>query len=271
MKVIIQISLIALLLVACRRQSSSETEVDLNNATEKIATTKEQVDRQSGSVDKSYTTKTAQPVQSKIEKIEQERLERMDATRRIIVQNQSIPSFQIDSMSNRFKEKKRFYFDTLCAGNTNEILGTYSIAFNDVYPNSSKNTGKEDGASFCLGSLVKFNIKNAIIVFGRNEGGHISDGVTLVALNDKLNKIYYLPLSYFTGKDGHETTVQSSIKNNIITRKIEERYGWTNMHPDSLNKQPRRVITQEIIIHKSGSMEILKENIAKFNLDENFN
>ena len=42
------------------------------------------------------------------------------------------------------------------------------------------------------------------------------------------------------------------------------------MNPDSLNKQPKRVVIQQIVVGKNGKMEVLKEEIKKYNIDELF-
>lgn len=265
MRPLINILIIGLLLVSCVNKQTSKTGGDL---IEESTDTKDRANYQVDEKERSPVTRTEQIVNSRTDKIEQERIQLIESTKRIILRNQSIPSIKVDSMDERFKKQKNYYFGKTCNPDEYEALNQYSIEFNNEYPNSSKNTGEYDGNIFCLKKLDKPNIENSVIVFGRNEGGHTSDVVTLVTINNETKRIYYLPLSYSTGWDGHQTEVKSTIEHNKISREIEERYGWSNLHPDSLSKQPRRIITQEIIVKENGNMQVLRENVTKFNINE---
>lgn len=270
MRIFINISIIGLLLVSCVNEQTSKTG---DGWMEKTTVIEEKANHQLDQNEKSHLIETKEIVKSEApqaDKIEQERIQLIESTKRIILQNQSIPSIKVDSMVERFEKQKNYYFGKTCNPDEYEALNQYSIEFNNEYPNSSKNTGEYDGNIFCLKKLDKPNIENSIIVFGRNEGGHTSDVVTLITINNEAKRIYYLPLSYSTGWDGHQTEVKSTIEHNKISREIDERYGWSNLHPDSLSKQPRRVITQEIIVKENGNMQVLRENVTKFNINELF-
>lgn len=207
---------------------------------------------------------------AEVDKLQQELNDLKESTKRIIESNQSIPTIRIDSAGNRFDERMNYYLGIPCDDNEYKGLNHFSIQFNDQYINSSKKTGKYDGTAFCLRQVEEPNLKHSRIIFRRSEGGHTSDEITLITANNQQKLIFILPLSYYTGWDGHETTVKSKLKENIIIREITERYGWSNMHPDSLSNQPRRVVTQQIKVNENGRMEVVDEIVVKYNIDKLF-
>ena len=147
---------------------------------------------------------------AELDELQQELNELKESTKGIIERNQSIPSIRIDSAGNRFDERKNYYLGIPCDDNEYKDLNHFSIQFNDQYINSSKNTGEYDGTAFCLRQVEEPNLKNSRIIFQRSEGGHTSDEITLITANNQQKLIFILPLSYYTGWDGHETTVESS-------------------------------------------------------------
>lgn len=203
-------------------------------------------------------------------KIIKEHKELLESTKRIIQRNQQIPTFSLYDNSERFEIMRTHYLQLICENINYKNNIEFNIGFNETFINSSEQTGKYDGQLFCISKFNESETEISKIIYGRSEGGHTSDKIQLITSNNQLKQIYVLPLSYQTGWDGHETTVKSNINNNVITREITERYGWSNMHPDSLNKQPKRVVIQQIVVGKNGKMEVLKEEIKKYNIDELF-
>lgn len=275
MKHVINILTIGILLVSCVQQNNTEQEDSTGKSNVETTIKDEKPDAELIESVPSHENK-AKPVvaQKEPEKntIEQEELALLEATKSIILRNQEIPTIRVDSTGERFEERKNYYYGVACDSDQYSMLNQFDIAFNERYPNSSERTGKYDGQIFCLKKLDGPSAEHSIIVFKRSEGGHTSDNISLVTVNDQDKRLNVLHLSYHTGWDGHETTVESYIENNLITRKIEERYGWPNAHADSLvQKQPRRVVTQEILVKENGNMEVVKETIVKYNIDELFN
>ena len=203
-------------------------------------------------------------------KLVKEHRELLESTKRIIQRNQQIPTFSLYDDSGRFESMKNHYLQLICENINYKNHFEFNIGFNKTFINSSEQTGKYDGQLFCISKFNESETEISKIIYGRSEGGHTSDKIQLITLNNQLKQIYVLPLSYQTGWDGHETSVKSNINNNEITREITERYGWSNMNPDSLNKQPKRVVIQQIVVGKNGKMEVLKEEIKKYNIDELF-
>lgn len=204
-------------------------------------------------------------------KIVQERRELLESTKRIIKRNQKIPTFSLYDDSIMFESIKNHYLQLTCENINYKNHFEFNIGFNRTFINSSEQTGKYDGQLFCISKFNESETEISRIIYGRSEGGHTSDKIQLITSNNHLKQIYVLPLSYQTGWDGYETTVKSNINNNIITREITERFGWSNMDPDSLAKQPRRVVIQKIKVNKNGKMEIINEEVNKYNIDELFN
>jgi hypothetical protein len=194
----------------------------------------------------------------------------LESTKIIIQNNQKIPTFEMYVDSNSFESLRNHYLKVECTKNEFMNLIEFNIDFNETYLNSSNRTGLTDGTLFCIKPFIETESELSKILYGRSEGGHTSDKMQLITSNHQLKQIYILPLSYQTGWDGHETVVKSKIRANIIIREITERYGWSSMHPDSLDKQPRRVVTQKIKVNKSGKMEVIKEEVKKYNIDKLF-
>jgi hypothetical protein len=202
--------------------------------------------------------------------IVKEHRELLESTKRIIQRNQQIPTFSLYDDSGRFELIKNHYLQSICEHINYKNHVEFNTGFNETFINSSEQTGKYDGQLFCISKFNESETETSKIIYKRSEGGHTSDKIQLITSNNQLKQIYVLPLSYQTGWDGHEITVKSNINNNVITRKIIERYGWSNMHPDSLNKQPKRVVIQQIVVRENGKLEVLKEEIRKYNIDELF-
>lgn len=194
----------------------------------------------------------------------------LESTKRIIQNNQKIPAFDMYVDLNKFESMRNHYLKVECNNTKFMNLIEFNINLIETYANSSNLTGLTDGNLICIKPFIESKSELSKILYVRSEGGHTSDKIQLVTSNDQLKQIYILPLSYQTGWDGHETIVKSKISTNIITRVITEKFGWSNMHPDSLNKQPRRVVTQKIKVNKNGKMEVIKEEVKKYNIDELF-
>ena len=273
MRLLLNILIIGSLLVSCVQQDGPEQKA---NTEDREASQSDSNQTSGAQVRDDHKFPTSEDEQlathDKQEKKtpEEERLDLIESTKRIIQRNQAIPSIRVDSGNIRFGQRKNFYFEPSCDHGEYKLLNQFSVELNDSFRMSSNNTGKNDGKVFCLRRLEGLNEGHSVIVFARNEGGHTSDETALITVNDKDKHLFYLPLSYYSGWDGHETLVKSTISKNMITREIEERYGWSNEHPDSLNKQPRRVVVQEIMVKSNGSMELLNEDVFKYNMDELF-
>ncbi len=205
------------------------------------------------------------------EKIENNKLDPLAATKRKISRNQSIPSFRVDSIEQNYIHSINTYRELTCDVKKYMHTNTFNIHFNDTYANSSNNTGLTDGTLFCLRDLALHDTDFSKLIFGRNEGGHTSDEVQIVTANNDQNRIYTLPLSYQERWDGYQTDVESTIHRNMINRKITNRYGWSNMHPDSLAKQARREVLQVIHLHENGEMELMTEEVSTYNMDDLIN
>lgn len=201
-------------------------------------------------------------------KMKNERNQLLEATRKIISENRFIPSFKIDSMKNRYEQRVIEYNQLQCNLKQYSSLNQFSIEFNQEYPNSGLMTRKEDGKIFCLRDLELEAAELGLIVYRRSEGGHTSDGVEMITGKKEDSIIYILPLSCHIGWDGHETEVESSIEGRMITRKITEKYGWSNLQPDALVKQPQRIVLQEIEIKANGEMEKISEKVYMYNMEE---
>lgn len=241
-------------------QDSNQNEVELKNSNQKIIAKSEKEIMVEDNNE--FTEKN---------KLKQERQDLRESTKRIIKRNQSIPSFKVDSTRNRFEQRVNFYHGIECYEDKYSKLNNFSIQINNIYPNSSTKTKKYDGKIFCLRQLNIEGSELSLLVYGRNEGGHTSDMVEIITADNEEHKIYILPLSYQTGWDGHETIVESNINDRVITRKITERFGWSNMYSDSLAKQPRREVLQIIRINNNGAMEKIREKINQYNIDKLFN
>ena len=177
-------------------------------------------------------------------------------------------SFQVNRFPKNYQKMVDRYAKLNCEDITIPSKLIFDEKFRNNFPQSSIKTNLYDGKLFCLKDL---NLKNKTLgklLFGRSEGGHYSDGISIVTSNSKTKSIYHLNLSSHFGREGFQKTIFSKLDGRTVFRKIEIRYGDSNLHPDSLKLQPRRVINQAITIDEFGVMSKIHERIEKFNLDE---
>lgn len=204
-------------------------------------------------------------------KVQQELQTLQDATKGMIVQHEAIPSFHIDAEEQLVQQILAARNTLNCAENVKYAkMNRFDLQFIEAYENSSTQTQLVDGAAFCLSNLDLPNTSLSKIVYQRAEGGNLSDQVLMNTINDASNKCHTLLLCYKTGRDGYEIVVESTINGTMVTRKITERFGWSNLHPDSLALQPRREVEQQIKVQSNGAMEVVAEEVQKYNIEELF-
>ena len=209
--------------------------------------------------------RSAQRNQNGKQKIQNELSQRKRHSKELMEKDTFIPSFQINTFSKNFEEKIKRYKNLDCRDNKWFDEKFINAEFRDSFEHSYAKTNLYDGKIFCLNDLNLSEADFAKLIYGRTEGGHRSDEISIVTGHPVSKTIYHLPLSYHYAIEGSETIVSSQIKGRKINRKIEKRYGWSNLHPDSLKKQPRRVIDQTFAIDELGKMRMINEKIELFN------
>ena len=192
----------------------------------------------------------------------------MNSTKQGIKQQPIYPSFTIDTSARVLKGEIDKYQSMQCEDKEFFNQHEFNLKLHIGYKNSSAQTRLTDGKSFCLKSMDLNEAAFAKLIYSRNEGGHTSDQISIVMLNEEKNKLSRLPLSYSFKRDGYELVVESKWKENKVVRKLIERYGWPNLHPDSLAYQPRKEILQTIEIKSDGEFETLEEQVQQFNMDK---
>lgn len=192
----------------------------------------------------------------------------ISATQYQVLRDSQIYSFRVDQYSNQYEEMIEPYTKLDCEDIPISSKLVFDRKFRENFREASVKTHLYDGKLFCLKDLNLSEDTIGKLLFGRSEGGHKSDGISIVTANPKTKSIYHLEVSSHYGREGFDKTIASKLDGQTVFRKIEIRYGDSNTHPDSLALQPRRVIHQAFNIYVSGVMDKVYERIEKFNIDE---
>ena len=178
------------------------------------------------------------------------------------ISNPGDPStLRIDTILVSFEEWKFKNEKSGCVYNKLFTPGDFNNSIIEQFEFSSEQTNKFDGKSFCVRHKKLAHLPYSKLIYRRNEGGHITDMVELISVYDK-NKIYILPLFFKTSRDGYVKIIESKFaaENAMIGRKITERFGWSNLHPDSLANQPQRISEETYQIQNNGKIVSILNN-----------
>ena len=180
-----------------------------------------------------------------------------------ILSEVNVRSFSEDE----FKKIKQQY-DLVCEKQELNLSTSYNQIYSENYDNSSTKANKMDGRIFCLHKLMENENVVVKLLYGRNEGGHSTDAVYVLIMNETLLQTQQLDLYVETGWDGYSTTIESTfIDPMTIKRKVTEVIGWREANDRDGKFQPYVETKQIFKLLEDGTVRKESEEIRKHNFE----